>query len=196
MRKTGLTDWLRQFAAALLLMAGCSTSDDENYNVVTDLEPVTAETSQYAVHDGPGLQCVPYARERSGIGILGDAYTWWDTAEDYFARGHAPVEDAVLVLKRTNRLEYGHLAVVSKVLGPREILVDHANWIPGKIITGMPVLDISRDNDWTLLRFWNAEAKVFGKVYPARGFIYNPASIASVIPGAVLSNGPTQQVTR
>ncbi len=26
------------------------------------------------------LQCVPYAREHSGVKIYGDAYTWWDKA--------------------------------------------------------------------------------------------------------------------
>ena len=29
----------------------------------------------------PYLQCVPYARQVSGIQIYGDAWTWWDQAE-------------------------------------------------------------------------------------------------------------------
>ena len=36
------------------------------------------------------LQCVPYARDHSGVKIFGDAYTWWDQAAGKYPRGHAP----------------------------------------------------------------------------------------------------------
>jgi hypothetical protein len=101
------------------------------------------------------------------------------TRRGYFMRGSYP-PGAVLVLARTERLRFGHLAVVSRVVGEREILVDHANWLPGRIVTGMPVVDVSAANDWTMLRFWNREAGTFGAIYPADGFIYNPATIAGV----------------
>jgi hypothetical protein len=39
----------------------------------------------------------------------------------------------------------------------------------------MAVLDVSPANDWTQLRFWNKEARVWGAVYPASGFVYNLA---------------------
>ena len=35
----------------------------------------------------PYLQCVPYARQVSGIRIFGDAHTWWGQAEGRYARG-------------------------------------------------------------------------------------------------------------
>ena len=31
------------------------------------------------------LQCVPYARDVSGIQIYGDAHTWWDQAQGRYA---------------------------------------------------------------------------------------------------------------
>lgn len=43
----------------------------------------------------PYLQCVPYAREVSGIQIYGDAHTWWDQAEGKFKRGKRPKVGAV-----------------------------------------------------------------------------------------------------
>jgi hypothetical protein len=66
------------------------------------------------------------------------------------------------------------------VLDDRDILVDHSNWVPGTIITGMQVRDVSPDNDWTELRFLNANAGAYGSVYPADGFIYQPAATAAI----------------
>jgi hypothetical protein len=60
---------------------------------------------------------------------------------------------------------------------PREIRVDHANWQRDAIITNMAVLDVSPANDWTQLRFWNKDARVWGAVYPASGFVYNVADL-------------------
>ena len=34
----------------------------------------------------PPMQCVPYARKKSGVKIFGDAYTWWDKAAGRFER--------------------------------------------------------------------------------------------------------------
>jgi hypothetical protein len=44
--------------------------------------------------------------------------------------------------------------------------------VPGRIITGMQVQDVSPENDWTALRFLNPQYGVFGSIYPADGFIY------------------------
>ena len=113
-----------------------------------------------------------YARAASGIDIRGDAYTWWDAAAGRYLRGQVPEVGAVLVLAQSNRLHLGHLAVVRQVLDDRDILVDHSNWIPGRVITGMQVRDVSPSNDWTALRFLNPDYGVFGSVYTADGFIY------------------------
>lgn len=78
------------------------------------------------------------------------------------------------MLKRTNRLRYGHIAVVSRILNDREILVDHANWLNrGRIHKHLPVRDVSSNNDWSVVRVWYAPGNVLGKrSYPAYGFIH------------------------
>jgi hypothetical protein len=125
----------------------------------------------------PFIECVPYARETSGISIYGDAWTWWEGARGRYQRGQKPREGSVLALRRTDRLRLGHVAVVSRVIGPREIRLDHANWgndsaTRGRIYRSMPAIDVSAANDWTEVRFWNERAGVYGGVYPAHGFIH------------------------
>ena len=183
--------WKRQVGrlAALLLLSACATPrPPAPVQVPVQPQPSLASLQAYAVAPGLGSQCVPYARARSGIGIFGDAYTWWDTAAGRYARGRLPVPGAVLVLRKTSRLQYGHVAVVANVVGPREIRIDHANWQPNAVITGMSVIDVSPSNDWSQLRFWNKDARVWGAVYPAAGFIYNvpdgvtpPSDVGTVI---------------
>jgi hypothetical protein len=128
------------------------------------------------------VQCVPYARLVSGIELYGDAFTWWDGANGRYQRGVLPAPGAVLVLAQTDRLRSGHVAVVTQVLNSREILVDHANWVPGQVTQGQAVFDASPANDWTMPRFYNSEAGVYGSIYPARGFIYNVAANAGMPP--------------
>ncbi|HEX7741649.1 MAG TPA: CHAP domain-containing protein, partial [Sphingobium sp.] len=80
------------------------------------------------------LQCVPYARIVSGVNIRGDAWTWWGQAEDHYQRGHEPRRGAVLAFRPNGPMTLGHVAVVSKVLGGRRMLIRHANWsVPGAI---------------------------------------------------------------
>ena len=57
-------------------------------------------------------QCVPFARDYSGIQIFGDAWTWWSQANGRYARGQMPQRGSVLTLKKTNKLTAGHVAVV------------------------------------------------------------------------------------
>lgn len=120
------------------------------------------------------LECVPYARSVTGVGIRGDAWTWWDTAKGRYPRGIQPSVGAILVLRRTNRLSGGHLAVVSEVRSPREIVVRHANWLNnGNIHLNTPIRDESAANDWSLVRIWYTPGRVYGASrYAAHGFIY------------------------
>jgi len=138
------------------------------------------------------VSCVLYARAVSGIDIRGDAYTWWDSAAGRYLRGQVPEAGAVLVLTKTDRLQLGHLAVVRQVIDDRDILVDHSNWVPGKIIMGMQVQDVSPTNDWTELRFFNTDYGVFGSIYPADGFIYQLIQAPTV--GAVTNPGGSSQL--
>ena len=134
-------------------------------------------------------QCVPYARRLSGIDIFGDAYTWWNKAGTRFARGCVPVPGAVLVLAKSQKMVHGHVAVVKEVIGPRQINVTHSNWgnDPASrrvVYTTMRVEDLSVANDWTKVRFWNDEDKVFGFPYAAHGFVYKDTA-----PSPVLQSG-------
>jgi len=125
----------------------------------------------------PPTQCALFAREFTGIRIRGDAWTWWDQAAGLYPRGDTPRQDAILVLRATSQLPLGHVGIVRKIVGPREITITHANWgndDPTRRIVhdSTAVVDVSPGNDWSQLRFWNAPAHAFGKVYDAYGFIY------------------------
>jgi len=146
----------------LLMLSGCVSFNSRNASGHYDLW---------------NTQCVPYARSQSGIQLYGDAYTWWDQAEPRYRRGNIPVPGAVLVLARTPRMTHGHLAVVKNIIDQRQIDVTQSNWGSGwqtrrVIYDLLRVQDVSTNNDWTLVRFWNRDAKVFGFPYPAKGFVY------------------------
>lgn len=128
------------------------------------------------VDGGRRLQCVAYARARSGLPIRGDAWTWWRAAESRYGRSREPAVGTVLVFERTRRLSRGHLAVVTRVLSRREIVVDHANWLnAGRIHLDTPVVDVSPENDWSRVRVWYTPGGTFGShVYAAAGFIHPP----------------------
>ena len=193
--------------AALLLLAACATPKPAPEAVSVPVPPPHLPTTPlallqaYRVSPGIGTQCVPYARARSGIKIFGDAYTWWNNAEGQYARGNLPLVGSVLVLSKTKRLRRGHVGVVTAIVSEREIRLDHANWQPDAIITNMAVMDVSPANDWTQLRFWNKDARVWGAVYPASGFVYNladkgtPTGTATTIisSGGNATHGTTQQ---
>jgi hypothetical protein len=125
------------------------------------------------------LYCVEYARIRSGLQIFGDAKYWWGKAADMYARATQPVADAVMVFAGSKRIRHGHVAVVTAVLGPREIKVDHANWQNrGEIDLNMPVLDVSKDNDWSKVRVWDPRSGQYGaRVYAISGFIERTAPV-------------------
>ena len=165
--------------ATLLALAACSAGTTA---------PRAGDGGQAVADSGnlpPPTQCATFAREISGIPLHGDAWTWWDQAAGRFERGAAPRQGAVLVLRATDQLPYGHVAIVRRMVGPREITVTHADWgndDPTRRLVhdSMPVVDVSPGNDWSELRFWNVQARAFGKIYPAYGFIYPPgASLAS-----------------
>jgi CHAP domain-containing protein len=166
--------------ALLLLLAACAAPVQAP--VVGAVGPPARRV--VVPENAPPQECVPYARLVSGINLYGDAWSWWDLAvAGHYERGETPQPGAVLVLRKTRSLFHGHVAVVTDLVGPREILVTHANWgngwaTPGIIYSGMRVRDESPLNDWTAVRFWNAKAAAFGHIYPAYGFIYPHAGAA------------------
>ena len=120
------------------------------------------------------LQCVPYARTVSGIRIFGNAHTWWRQAEGQYRRGKTPSVGSVFVIGPNKRTRLGHVAVVTRVLSSREIVVNHANWLNReRIHLGTPIADVSANNDWSAVRVWYTPGRRYGaNVYRGQGFIY------------------------
>ncbi len=127
----------------------------------------------------PYLQCVPYARERSGVQIYGDALTWWDQAAGRYKRGSRPKPGAVMAFRPYGGMVLGHVATVGKVIDSRTVLLDHANWSPidgrrGQIERGVRAVDVSPANDWSQVRVWYDPLQALGTTaWPVAGFIYN-----------------------
>lgn len=118
------------------------------------------------------ISCVPFARSDSGIQVAGNAWQWWDNAAGIYARGHVPEVGSVLNFEANRRMRLGHVAVVSRVISRREIEVDQANWPHGGISRGVPVIDVSENNNWTAVRV-GIGGDSFGSIYPTYGFIYD-----------------------
>jgi surface antigen len=173
----------------LLALGACAKTGAPPQIAVGPAAPSQTPTGGIHPYQGELMQCVTYAREISGIDITGDAWSWWEAAQGKYERGHQPRFMSVLVLSRTQRLKLGHVAVVVDVLGAREIRVTHANFgsdpIGRRIIyDSMPATDVSPANDWSVVRFWNYEAKAWGITYETYGFIY-PDHV-----GGTVSAGP------
>jgi surface antigen len=123
----------------------------------------------------PGITCAPFARELAGIALYGDAYSWWTSASGRYGRSAQPEIGAVLVLRRNSRLPSGHVAVVSRVLAPRQVLVIQANWVPDELTEDQLAVDVSPHNDWTEVRMWWPPTNALGDhAFPAYGFILPP----------------------
>lgn len=118
------------------------------------------------------LDCAPFARALSGLRLSGPAADWWPQADGRYVRGSTPSIGGVLVFRRSARLPDGHVAVVSQVLGRREILVTQANWVHHRVSEDQPVIDVSAANDWSVVRVWWPPVAQMGvSDYPAHGFI-------------------------
>ena len=167
--------------------------------------PLDLDTGSGASEPAPFLQCVPYARQVSGIQLFGDAHTWWDQAAGRYGRGREPKVGAVMSFRPYGSMVLGHVAAVSRVIDSRTVLLRHSNWSPingrrGQIEDGVRAIDVSPDNDWSEVRVWFAPLQALGTTrWPINGFIYPqkarglddldaPAARASRLPLA----GPTE----
>jgi surface antigen len=159
-------------AGATLAPASARSAIDDALAGMDDDRPAVAKGPDY-------LECVPYARQLSGIQIFGDAHTWWKQASGRYATGHAPRVGAVMAMEPYANSQLGHVATVSKVVDSRTILVSHANWSPiegqrGRIEKNVTVLDVSPANDWSEVRVWYQPIHNLGTTHwPVSGFIYN-----------------------
>ncbi|WP_085810302.1 CHAP domain-containing protein [Sphingomonas sp. TZW2008] len=146
----------KNFAARFALVAACG------------LTTATAANAQF-------WQCAPYAREISGIQIRGNANTWWGQAAGRYARGETPKVGAVLSFQPTRRMRVGHVAMVSRIVSDREVLLTHANWSRrGGIERDVRAIDVSAAGDWSMVKVWYAPQGGLGtSSYPTNGFIYS-----------------------
>ncbi len=139
------------------------------------------DTAQDTAQDTglPYLQCVPYARQVSGIQIRGDAHTWWNQAAGRYARGTRPRVGAVMTFRPYGAMQLGHVAAISKVVDDRTVLLRHANWSPingrrGQTEDNVRAVDVSLAGDWSEVRVWFAPLGGLGTTHwPVNGFIYN-----------------------
>ncbi len=129
-------------------------------------------------------ECVPFAREISGIQIYGDAWTWWGKADGRYARGTQPKLGAVMAFQPHGPMRLGHVATVSEIIDRRTIKVTHANWSRidgrrGQVERDVEIRDVSDDGDWSRVRVWFAPLGDLGTTaWPVHGFIY-PRALAS-----------------
>lgn len=138
---------------------------------------------------GERVWCVPFARTLSGVEIRGNAGTWWNAAKGVYERGQEPEVGAVMAFSSTRKMPMGHVAVVSEVVSPREVLIDHANWKRNQVSLKMAVVDVSDSNDWSKVRVEYSDDS-FGRVYPVAGFIYpDPPAEDGMAGSATASTG-------
>jgi surface antigen len=135
-----------------------------------------------------GLECAPFARALTGVQLTGAAYSWWEEASGRYQRSSQPSQGSVLVLRQDSRLPYGHVAVVSRVLSERQIMVTQANWVHHRVTEDQPVVDVSTDNDWT-------EVRCGGRL-PGRWAATNTRAMASSGPSARCRMTKSRRVRR
>ncbi len=135
----------------------------------------TADVNGGSGELSPYLQCVPYARQLTGIQIYGDAHTWWGQAQGRYKRGSRPQPGAVMAFQPHGNSRLGHVAAVNRIIDSRTILISHANWSePGRIETDVRAVDVSPGNDWSEVRVWYSPSQRLGaNHWPLAGFIYN-----------------------
>ena len=148
----------------------------------TAASPQTSRRAHAGSFSG-GISCVPYARSVTGMAITGNGRDWWHNAAGQYARGQRPETGSILSFPGSGGMSSGHVAVVSRIVNPRMIEIDHANCggpgiRRGTVMRNIRVLDVSDDNSWTTVRVqtgWSSDT--FGREYPTHGFIHNrPAS--------------------
>jgi len=128
---------------------------------------------------GGGLSCVPYARMVTGMNVSGNGGQWWYNAAGVYDRGSRPQPGSVLAFRSSGGMSRGHVAVVSRVVAPRHVQIDHSNWggpgiRRGTVMRDVNVIDVSEANDWSAVRVQvGHDASAFGRTYPTFGFIHN-----------------------
>src|SRR3546814_15736755 len=86
---------------------------------------------------------------------------------------HEPREGAVLAFASHGTMRLGHVAMVSKIVSDREVLLTHANWSrPGRVDTDVRPVDVSPAGSWRQVKVWYGLIGDPGtSVYPPQGSI-------------------------
>lgn len=165
--------------AALCMLGACTmgTPPEEVLQAgPSTLNPARAEMALLEAKQkqskGQRVWCVPFARTFSGVDISGNAKTWWGNAAGQYERGKTPEVGAVMAFAGAKKMPMGHVAVVSQVVSPREIKINHANWVRSKVQLNMKVIDVSAKNDWSSVKVERVAGEMGTSPYPVNGFIY------------------------
>lgn len=148
------------------------------FAIISALCMTVPATSQLAY-----LQCAPFARAETGIQLFGPARDWWANAVGHYARGSTPRDGAVMHFPASHGMPGGHVAVVTRIVSDREVMLTHANWSPingrrGQIERNVRAVDVSAAGDWSEVRVWYAPIHDLGlRTNRVSGFIY-PAAAA------------------
>ncbi|MGC6399832.1 CHAP domain-containing protein [Sphingomonas sp. FW199] len=138
-------------------------------------------------------QCVTFAREVSSVQLFGNAHTWWAQAAGTYERGHRPAVGAVMSFKSHGKMRLGHVAMVSRVVSDREVLLTHANWSRrGGVERDVRAVDVSAAGDWSEVKVWFGPIGGLGtSSYPVNGFIYpkGMSEADAIAPVTVAGNG-------
>jgi hypothetical protein len=180
-RNISISAWNVGAVAVVALTAACvSTQPVYTGPVVGPAQGADAGPAHFV--SAPYSQCVPYARQRSGFDIYGDASLWWKEAGDEgYPRSLRPAIGAVMVLQVGAEGGRGHLAYVTQILSSRQIIVDHANWHGhGEVAVNVPVVDVSANNDWSAVKvLWVETGQMGAHAYPVEGFVLPPHALGS-----------------
>lgn len=126
---------------------------------------------------------VPFTRQATGIMLYGDASTWWNQAAGKYERGNVPRVGSAIAFAKTERLPVGHVAVVSRIVEKRVLILTHANWTGqngarGHAEQDITLYDVSDRNDWSKVKVWYRDAEgLSDEIFAVSGFIYgrNPS---------------------
>ena len=103
--------------------------------------------------------------ENSGIELSGNAARGGTTLPACMSGALAPEVGSILNFRaRPGTCGWATVAVVTNVISPRHIEIDHANWgAPGRISRNIDVVDVSPSNDWTDVRVALSQSEDYGK---------------------------------
>ena len=102
-----------------------------------------------------------------------------------------PRAGSVLAFEPTRRMRIGHVAMVSKIVSAREVLLRHANWSRrGGVETDVRAVDVSAAGDWSLVKVWYGPTGGLGtSSYPTHGFIHADRARAEDARVVMVSSG-------